>query len=272
MSKQKVLADREQVIAKSNDLIRKTRYSLTTQQQKIVLFCISKIKPGDKVDTEYKLDIKDLAAACGWNIQDGGYYYDRVKADLREMMKREFYMMPDGVERSLSWIGDAEIREKDGTVTITFNRNLQPYLFELKERYTMYKLKNVLAFRGKYSIRLYEILRSFTTQKAIDNGEEKEITLSVEDLRYQLDIKGYDRWADLNNYVLRPAVKEINELAEDINVSYQQISEHGRTISKVNFLITSAGLRQRTEAFITRKERLDHVKIRKGGGQRENNK
>lgn len=272
MSKQKVLADRDQIVAKSNDLIRKTRYSLSNQQQKIVLFCVSKIKPGDKVDTEYTLDIKDLAAACGWNIQDGGSYYDRVKEDLRELMKREFHIMPDGVERSWSWIGDAEIREGNGTVTITFNKNLQPHLFELKERYTQFKLGNILAFRGRYSIRLYEILRSYITKNAIDNGEEKEITLSVEDLRYQLDIKGYEKWNDLNKFVLRPSVMEINRLAEDINVSYQQISEHGRTISKVNFLITSAGLRQRTEAYITRKERLDHVKIRKGGGQRENNK
>ena len=47
MSRQKALADRNQYVVKANDLIRKTRYNLTTQQQKIVLFAISKIKPTD---------------------------------------------------------------------------------------------------------------------------------------------------------------------------------------------------------------------------------
>ena len=51
MSRQKAVADRNQYVVKSNDLIRKTRYNLTTQQQKIVLFAISKIKPSGRNKT-----------------------------------------------------------------------------------------------------------------------------------------------------------------------------------------------------------------------------
>ena len=58
MSRQKTLADREQYVVKANELIRRTRYTLTAQQQKIVLFAISKIKPEDDIDTEYTFDIE----------------------------------------------------------------------------------------------------------------------------------------------------------------------------------------------------------------------
>lgn len=261
MSKQKTLANREQYVVKANDLIRKTRYNLTTQQQKIVLYAISKIKPEDDINTEYIFDINELANACGMRIRDGGTYYERIKADLRELMKRELQMMPDGREISISWIGDIEMWEKNATVKISFNRNLRPFLFDLKERYTQYKLKNVLAFRGKYAIRLYEILRSYTTQRAIDQEDEKEIDLTLEELKYKLDIDGYERWADLNNYVLKPAISEINELAEDIRIEYYPMrGEHERTIRKINFVIIPKREIQQYMASQKRREKFNGAK------------
>ena len=261
MSRQKTLVDREQYVVKANDLIRKTRYSLTAQQQKIVLYAISKIKPDDDINTEYTFDINELANACGMRIRDSGTYYERIKADLRELMKRELYMMPDGREISISWIGDIEMWEKNATVKISFNRNLQPYLFDLKEKYTQYKLKNVLAFRGKYAIRLYEILRSYTTQHAIDHEDEKEIDLTLEELKYQLDTESYDRWVDFNRFILKPAVKEINELAGDIRIEYYPMrGEKGRTIRKINFVITPKREIQQYIASQKRREKFNHVK------------
>lgn len=267
MSRQKTLADREQYVVKANDLIRRTRYSLTAQQQKIVLFAISKIKPGDDAQTRYTFDINELANACGMKIRDGGYYYDRIKDDLNKLASPEWVRMTidNGkvVDRMISWINsDAEISPGDSTVTISFNRHLQPYLFELKEKYTQYRLQNVLAFRGKYAIRLYEIMRSYTTQSAIAKGEESEIDIPLEQLRDLLDTDAYDRWVDFNRFILKPAITEINERAEDIHIDYHPMrAEHARTIERINFVITSAGIRQQTKAHVARKKKLDHLNI-----------
>ena len=127
MSRQKTLADREQYVVKANDLIRRTRYDLTAQQQKIILFAISKIKPEDDVHTEYTFDINELANACGINIRDGGYYYKRLKEDLRVLADPTWVMMENEdnkvVDRMISWINsDAEIIPGDSTITISFNR------------------------------------------------------------------------------------------------------------------------------------------------------
>ena len=272
-NRQKTLKDREYYVVKANDLIRRTRYSLTAQQQKIVLFAISKIKRGDDIGTEYTFDINELANACGMKIRDGGSYYERIKEDLKRLAEPTWIPMTNDdnkvVDRMISWINsDAEISAGDSTVKISFNKHLQPYLFDLKEKYTQYRLQNVLVFRGKYAIRLYEIMRSYTTQQALEDGQEKDITITLDDLRYLLDTDVYKRWVDFDRFIIRPAISEINKRAEDIHIDYYSMhGEHTRAIEKINFVITPAGRRQQTEAHIQRKEKLDHIQI--GGGAKK---
>lgn len=267
MSRQKILADREQYVVKANDLIRKTRYSLTSQQQKIVLFAISKIKPDDDIDTEYTFEIKDLANACGMKVEDGGKYYRSVKEDLKKLAAPVWLTVVDDdnriVERMISWINsDAEIVPGDGTIKLSFNKHLQPYLFDLKQKYTQYRLQSVLVFRGKYAIRLYEIMRSYTTQNKLEDGRESEVTISLDDLRHMLDTKSYKNWTDFERFILKVAVDEINERAEDIHIDYFPMrGDHSRSIDKINFVITPARVGQQYRALVKRKEKLDHRKI-----------
>ena len=257
MSRQKAIADRNQYVVKSNDLIRQTRYNLTTQQQKIILFAISKIKPHDTVYTQYEINLDELCEACGLKIDEGGYYYRSLKEDLKKLSNRQWCKMPDGSETTISWIGDATIMPLNSTVYITFNPHMEPYLFELKERYTQYKLENVLVFKGKYAIRLYEILRSYTTAQKIDSGIEKDIVLEVKQLRETLSVKSYPKWADFDRYVIRNAVNEINECAEDIHIEYEPI-RNGRNVEKIYFAITSARRMQKAIAYSKKRARLDN--------------
>lgn len=259
-SRQKILADREQYVVKANDLIRRTRYNLTAQQQKIVLYCISKIKPDDDINTRYEININDLAHACGLEIDQSGTYYGALKRDLEKLTARQWCTMPDGVQMTISWIGDAMIIPLNSTVYIKFNEHMQPYLFDLKEKYTQYRLQNVLVFRGKYAIRLYELLRSYTTQRNLEEYREAEITLTVEEIRALLDIKGYQQWRELNRRVITPAVNEINKCAEDIHVLfYPMRGERTRSIEKINFVIEPAEGKQQYNAGKIRKKRLDHI-------------
>ena len=46
-------------VAKSNEIIQKSRFSMTVQQQKIMLFHISKIKPEDEPGELYTITVRD---------------------------------------------------------------------------------------------------------------------------------------------------------------------------------------------------------------------
>lgn len=250
--------DRQYYVVKANDLIRKTRYSLTAQQQKIILFCISKIKPKDAPNKWYEINIKDLCAACNINIDEGGTYYKTIKEDLRKLTTRLWVEMPDKREATVSWISDAEIVPLSGTVYIRFHEKMAPYLFELQERYTMYHLEDVLVFKSKYSIRLYEILRSYMTREEIENGIEKEIPYSLDELKKRLAVDGYKSYKEFNRNVLKKAVEEINNYNAEINITYDTYSTNGgRKIDKIIFIVNEPKAKQKVNAVMNRRRRLE---------------
>lgn len=218
MGTNKTVADRNQYVVKANSIIR-TRYQLTLQQQRIVLFCISKIKPKDAINREYTFTIDEICAACGVKKDSIGAYYKNIKADLVKLTERHWGITPDGSQMTVSWIGDAKITEGSGTITIRFNPNMEPYLYDLHRDYTQYKLANALVFRSRHTLHLYEILRSHTTAQALREGWEKSVMYSTEELRRMLDCEEeYPLFAEFDRCVLKKATKEINSCCDDIHV------------------------------------------------------
>jgi len=263
MSRQKVLADREQYVAKSNDLIRKSRYSLTAQQQKIILYIISKIKPDDDISTHYILNIKELAEACGIKLTGTGYYYSDLKQDIKSLTKRDWAILDDGTQLTMSWLGDAKMVKGDTQIEVWFNENMKDYLFDLKKRYTLYRLEKVLVFKGKYAIRLYEILRSNISKKDLDEGmfEDKDVTITIKEFRDLFDLKDkYTRWVDIDRYIVKPAIAEINEKSDEFNVArFPMRGDHTRAIEKINFVVKRAKCGQQLIARTKKRQILDDL-------------
>ena len=69
-------------ITKSNKLIQKTRYSLTLQEQKILLYIIQKVKPTDTDFETYTISIKEFCEVSGINYSNGKNYMNVKKAIL----------------------------------------------------------------------------------------------------------------------------------------------------------------------------------------------
>lgn len=255
-SSKKTVMDREQYVVKANELIRRSRYSLTTQQQKIVLFAISKIKPDDTSNTVYTIDLDEFCRACGFAYEDGGYYYRSLKDNLNALTRREWCTMPDGTEQTMSWIGDCKINYNSSKVEIRFNPHMEPFLFGLRQNYTQYKLQNVLVFGNRYAIRLYEILRSHVTQKQLETHQTQIVKYSLDELRNVLCVANYPRWADFDRRVLRDAISEINERCDDIHIDYEPRKNGGRSIESVEFVINAPSRLQATIAHYKRVNKL----------------
>lgn len=231
------LADRNQYVVKSNELIQKSRYSLSLQEQRIVLFAISKIKPTDDPSVWYQFSVADICHSCGLDI-DNGSYYPRIKAYLKRLRDTSWFIeMADGSETTVSWFDKVSIQQGTGTVKVRFDSDLQKYLFELKTRYTQYKLQTVLCFKSRFSIRLYELLKSYNLSSVTRDFREKQIQFDVEELKRRLDAETYERYPDFKRRVLATAVDEINKYSEDIKVEMQEI-RRGRKVIKVVFIVS----------------------------------
>lgn len=244
----------ELYVVKSNELIQKARYSLTVQQQKLILYAISKIKRNDDPDKVYELSIDEVCSVMGLELDTGGYYYKAIKDDLIKLTNRLWVKFPDR-ESTVAWISDAEIIPLSGTVYIKFHPKMTPFLFELQNRYTQYQLYEVLVFKGKYSIRLYELIRSYIMQDELREGKEKEIDFTVDELKTLLCCESYKRWVDFDRYVLQKAVDEINNTSDIIKVRYDTY-KRGKTITRVNFIISYPSLMEKIKAHDEQRKRL----------------
>ena len=244
----------EMYVVKSNELIQKARYNLTVQQQKLVLFAISKIKKNDSPDKVYELSIDEICSVIGLELDEGGTYYKRIKDDLIKLTSRLWVKFPDR-EATIAWIGDAEIIPLSGTVYIKFHEKMAPFLFELQNRYTQYQLYEVLTLKGKYSIRLYEILRSFIMQDELREGKEKEVSYTVDELRNLLCCESYKKWAEFDRCVIRKSVDEINKCSDIIKISYDTF-KHGRNVTMINFIIGYPTLSEKFKAHDEQRKRL----------------
>ena len=110
---------------------------------------------------------------------------------------------------------------------------MKPFLLQLKQNFTSYELIWTLHFKSKYTIRMYELIKSIH----FHDLEEYQREYSVEELKKLLDAENYDRWIHFKQRVIDTAIEEINGFS-DKNVRYETIRK-GRSIDRIRFTITS---------------------------------
>ena len=224
MDKSQVSAERKQLVVKSNEIVQKSRYHLGTQQQKLILYMISKIRPEDTEFKEYAFELKNLCKILNIDVNGANYY--RFKESIKKIADTSFWLEIDGKDRLYRWIDDVTIEDGKTLVKIKFDEDLKPFLLQLRESFTYYQLENVLCFDSKYSFRLYEIFQSY--------GFIGEIMFSLDELKRLLMIENkYNRFSMFKVNVLNKAIDEINKYT-DINISYSLIREN-RIIKYIKF-------------------------------------
>ena len=221
---------RNYYVVKGNELIQKSRFSLPVQQMKVLLYLISKIQPSDEPGKLYTIEINDFCRVCGIDYANGKNYID-IKASIKSIADKSMWLSsPDGkTETLLRWIDRAIIQKNDGSISIRFHEDMFPYLLDLQERYTQYKLVNILPMKSKYGIRLYELLKSYEN---LDGA----IIMSIEDLKKRMDCDKYaSRFPDFRRYALDKAIADINTYS-DISVSYRLSKENNsRAYNRIVF-------------------------------------
>ena len=212
-------------VTKANVLIQKTRYSLTLQEQKVILYLISKIGIDDREFQTYEFSIKEFCDICDITPDSSYSYLKEVTKKLRD--KSFFVRINDHEEILLSWLSTCRYNRKQGTITLRICEDMRPFLLELKKQFTSYHLINVLSFKSKYSIRLYELMKSYSYLGKMSVG--------VDELKERLDAQNYINFKDFRVKVLEMAVWEINKYS-DIYVTYETVAR-GRKIVELKFTI-----------------------------------
>lgn len=221
-----VIKSRDYKVIKANEIIQKAKYDLSLIEQKTFCYAVSRIKPNDTPDTEYIFSINDYCDTCGINRNDGRTI-ENVKAALKRLRDKSFYLIDEkGDYILIGWLSKARVSPRSGKIAIKFDEDMQKYLVGLYKNFTEYSLLCVLPMRSSYSIRLYELLKSYAGMKRKD--------FDIDELKMKL-CANYARFPDFRRKVLEVATKEINYYS-DIEISWEPITK-GRKVVEVRFKI-----------------------------------
>ena len=222
------------LVVKSNDLIQRNRFELSLPEQKTVAYICSMIQPMQTEESgfqlEYEFKIREYCKICGIDYDNGKNYQD-VKATLKKLRDKSMWLtLPDGSETTVGWLAKATTNKKSGIAHIKLDEDMVPYLFDLKQKFTQYQLYNVLGMKSAFSVRIYELMKSYSFRHTI--------TFELDELKKLLmveDVKSYNRFPDFRRKVLDKAQLEINELT-DINIEFEPIKT-GRKVTSIKFII-----------------------------------
>ena len=210
-------------VYKSNDLIDAS-YQLNTQAQKLVLACLAKLDSRDEISKEMSITAREFSDLMG--IEPKNAHRDLYKA-ADSLFDAEITLRHDGKVSRLRWVQKSvEKHEGDGAVTLVWADDVVQYISQLKERFTGYKLRNISLLQSSHSIRMYELLMKWK------NTGDRTITLS--DFKYALGLSDkYALYKDLNKWVIKPALKELNERS-DLTITFEPIKK-GRKVTGLAF-------------------------------------
>lgn len=232
MNEDQYLTVRHKMVRKANQLIQKSRFSLSLQQQKILLYLISQISPQDEDFKLYQFSIPEFCRVCGITV--GGPNYRDMKSAIKDIADKSLWVrLPNGTESLLRWIEKARIDDKSGQIEVRLDNDMKPFLLLLKENYTQYEMIFTLHFKSKYTIRLYELVKSIHFHE----DQVYKRTYDVDELKKLLDAEVYTEYRNFKPRVLQPCVAEINRYS-DKNISFEEI-KRGRKVLAIEFTISS---------------------------------
>lgn len=221
-------------VTKANELVR-AHYRLTLLEQKFILIMASQIQPHDTSFKFYQIHTNDLIEQLGLSKYKGAHHL--VRNLVSNLMDKRWRIVVDDPKTKIrgemegTWVSSCVYRD-DHVIDFEFSTRLVPYLLQLKESFTTYKLSEVLPLKSIYSIRIYELLKQF---EKIGYYE-----VSIENLRSYLELSEgqYVLYGHLKSRIIEPARKELDRANSDIHFDYEEVKV-GKKVVFIKFLVVS---------------------------------
>ena len=230
------------IITKRNELISKASFNMDYLEQLLFLSALSKaeskalITPKDK----YTIDLAKLSNLA--DINKTNIYKESKKSILKLFNRRVTIPEKDGSSTVTGFIHSYNYHDGEGKISVSFSPEIIPYISQIKDSFVSYKFKQIAKFKCSYAVRLYELL-----VQRLDISNQRILELS--EIRYLFKLgKSYERYNNLIQRVISPAIKDINTYS-DINVFYKEIRT-GRKVTALEFNIEALEPRPTTKKQI----------------------
>ncbi|WP_400194274.1 replication initiation protein [Hymenobacter sp. B81] len=221
------------VQVRQHNAITTARYEMSACEMDIVFALLSKLSSQDKPGTMYQVRVRELEMLTGrqWN-------YKQLLESTEQLNSRIYHIEDKAKVLQVGLLASAEYLKGKGIIELEISEKMRPYLIDLKSNFTSYHLQAALSLTSKFAKRVYQLVSQWK-----DVGHTK--TYSLDEFKYMLNLKDpkgkepeqYVSVADLQRYVLKVAVAQINERT-DLNISYELLKS-SRAYDRVKFFINA---------------------------------
>jgi plasmid replication initiation protein len=211
------------------------------------------IKYTDTDFAEYKINVGDIVRE--FNLSDGGVMYESIKKASEKLLSKKVQIertTPEGeVEILDTYLVVSTARPKEATkenyIKLSFHSALKPFLLELKQRYLVYDIRNILSLTSIYSIRLFELLKQYQKiGKRRFGVDELKSLLSIEPDEYVL-------YGHFKDRIIKKAQKDLYEHT-DIYFEFEEEAEKKRVYA-ITFYIYENKKNKRAKAISEKEEK-----------------
>lgn len=214
-------------VFKSNKIVE-AGYRLSLNEQRLILYCISLIDSRKELTMQDHFTVRATDFAKMFSLTGNNEYRDL--ANVADQLFERYITIAEpkvkGGYLKTRWITGIHYMQEAGEISVSFARDIVPYLSELRNRFTAYKLEYVSQMTSIYAIRLYELFIQW------GGRGQREVKLDWLKNQFQIE-KEYSRMYNFKKRVLDPAIQQINKFS-DINVKWEQ-KKVGRKVTHLIF-------------------------------------
>ena len=203
---------KDNLIVKKNEFL-KFKYSLSLNEQRLLLACISKIDSRKPLldGYEFTVTVQEMADLFD---EDRNNVYRDMKRSCDKLMKSQIVIVEKDRVRKINWVSFADYFNDESKIVIVFTSAVIPYLTSISEKFFKYKLNDVKDFKSVYSLRIYELLHQF------QSGGSGSQEIEVDELRRILNLENkYATFGEFKRSVIDKAIYEINQYS-NLQVTY----------------------------------------------------
>lgn len=214
-------------VAHKGKNLTEARYSLDLVEQKTLDLAISKVNPNsNELVNPYTVKASELIEL---NELDENRYAGRAILKAAKKLRETTIMIHNEDKNTLIGVGlitkfeyiyEKKDSEKNVVLKIFFDEELKGELLYNAKAYQAKKLGGAFKLRGKWSYRLYDIMNQWKASG--------KCSYEYKDFREMLGVPetSYKDYKDLLKRVIKPSIKEINEVS-DMNLDFNLLFSHG---------------------------------------------
>ncbi len=218
-------------VAKSNLFVH-ARYQLSAAEMRFILVMLAAVQRNDEDFSTYRLFLDDFLEKHGPNLPQE---YRRARQITKSLMGRVMEIETEEEVLQIAFLSSVRYLRNRGYLEFRFDTALKPYLLQLREDFTEYDIRNVLPCKSSYSMRMYELLKSFQGCG--------EMTITLEKLKDILMIQDkYPFYGDVKRHILKTAERELRQHS-DIGFHFEEIRQ-GRKVVALKFTVQERQQRQ----------------------------